>query len=159
MQHKETIFTLLKRLTTIEPDRYFSEASRRAVLSRAPQEPKTITFWAKYAFRLGSSVAVIAAALFLVVGGFSLARRFTPLGFSSLDPAGLRAEAQAIDIQVSLTDLNYSDQVSRTAPQGESTSAFAPKVAPVKPGVSQKKNATSTPTNPTVDDVLEILSK
>ena len=55
----------------------------------------------------GASLATAGLCLFLIFAGFSLWKSFSPLGISRLDLAALRAEAQAIDIQIQLAGLEY----------------------------------------------------
>jgi len=102
------LYDLLKKLQTIEPNRDYTETSRRVVLS-TPRVAKLSPF--RILFRaLESSAAVLVASMLVLIffGGFSVLRILTPGAPSkTFDPLTLRAEAEAIDIQIQLANLNY----------------------------------------------------
>lgn len=157
----QIIFKIVKRLSTIKPREEYTTLSRSRLLAQGVAPGMSFALFAKYIFRTGANMAVVAVALLIVFGGFSLARQFTPLGFSSLDPVGLEAEAEAIDIQVKLTDLNYKEEIQQKT--NESTQAITE--APKSISFREEKKQTTTssevniPQEPSIDDVLEILSK
>jgi hypothetical protein len=105
----------------------------------------------------GAGVFVI-----LLVGGFSTWKFLSPLHVESLDPAGLRAEAHAIDIQIQLADIAYPE------PQAETTAAIAPakaraaavKKLAVELGVEPAATLSATSSEPepaTLDEALDAL--
>src|SRR5205085_1424677 len=65
--------------------------------------------------------------LFIVWGGFSQVETLAPFTLSSLDPTGLHAEADAIDMQIKLTDVNYALATSTGVPSYASSPS--PKIA------------------------------
>ena len=69
----------------------------------------------RQSFQYGSSIVATTAVVLLLLGGFSVLRIFSPLSkLSSLDAAALQAEAQAIDMQIQLTNLSYSEPIQTT---------------------------------------------
>lgn len=169
------LLTLLKQLHTITPDPTYTSISRRAVLSVRPRRNTGVRHALKEAFHT-SLVFVFASILLLFLfGGLSLfgfgERRARPL--AALDPLTLRAEADAIDIQIQLTKLTYVEPTS-TPTANLTTRATSPDVALTVPPNLQEEvaevaeslglplPATSTveyPTVPGIDEALEELSR
>lgn len=158
------LLELLKQFKTIEPDPAFSEMSRRAVLAFPPAAPKRLTAW-RMAIRLvetGAALALTGFFMLLLVGGLS-GSKFAPVQYSAIDPNGLRAEAQAIDIQIQLANVNYHESPA----QAESTFA-APKAAgilsvpamgaPKTAGITTEASSTATTTPVSIDAALQGLS-
>ncbi len=147
-----------KKLQSIQPDPSYSAKAKTHILSHTPEEPFAHRFIFAGLFRSRTRLAIAGITLFILLGGFSAWKFLTPFSPASLDPAGLRAEAQAIDIQIQLTNINSSSGNAL-----ESTQAFVvqPKApAPKKPAAVPKKSqsaATSTPLG--IDDALDILSQ
>lgn len=96
---------LIKKLKEILPGREYAENSKRTILAME-QYPRW-SFIGSLTESLGAGVAIVLAGalLILVMGGFS---SFNPFSLKSLDPAGLKAEAEAIDIQIRLSNLDYN---------------------------------------------------
>lgn len=118
------VINLLKQLKSIEADRHYKARSRSLILSVKPHgfEKAGVN-----PFRLvlrvleySSSIALVAVFLIVLLGGISVFRAFAPFRLSSLDPSSLKAEAEDVDIQIYLTDLNY-EYDSFTAGANEST--------------------------------------
>jgi len=118
----------------------------------------------------GSAIALSAALLFLLVGSFSLWRIFVPQGTALIDPAGLRAEAQAIDIQIELSNLAYHEPAA--ALSNETSSPFMAMTAPraaVSPDVSKEAQTeaenlgivppSSSTATTSINDALDELSR
>jgi hypothetical protein len=105
------LFEILKQFKNIEPDRAFAETSKRAIFAMTPQEPAA-SFWTarRTFFRIvetGIAVALAGFFVLLLTGGLG-GTTFAPVQYSAIDPQGLRAEAQAIDMQIELANVNYS---------------------------------------------------
>lgn len=102
---------ILKQLKKLEPDPEYTRASRRTILARTEAReayaPFSIGKILIGAFQTGSTIVLTGILLVLILGGFSAGRLLTPFKFSGLSPDSLRAEADAIDIQIKLTDLSY----------------------------------------------------
>jgi len=99
----------LKQFKNIHPDSGFSADSRRRVLGGRIRMQDILRTNVPMAF------ATLALGLLFVFAG---TRFFTGGQVAGIDPRSLRAEAQAIDIQIQLTDLKYSspDNGNETTP-------------------------------------------
>lgn len=114
---------LLRQLHKIEPDREYARNSKARILTAISPLPRfTIRTFVAGVFRSGSVMAVTGLLLLLAIGGFSVSRL---AGFFSGLDNSLYAEAQAIDIQIHLADLQYETSVRQalTAPDAEFGSA------------------------------------
>ena len=115
------LFELLKQFKNIQPDPAFKETSKRAILAFEPREGFTGSRVRHTFFRIietGVAVALTGFFVLLITGAFSgtgLAPRY-----SAINPQSLRAEAQAIDIQIQLANLSYA-----ATPSAESTAPTA----------------------------------
>jgi hypothetical protein len=107
------LFENFKRIRDIKPDEEYSKRSRAMILS-SPQKPRLT--WKDFItrnFRIGSAVALTGVLVALIWAGFFALNRVAPTGLASLDPAGLQAEAQAVDIQLQLAKLNYQESSTK----------------------------------------------
>lgn len=86
-----------------------------------------------------ATLALAGLCLFLVFAGFSVWKSFSPLGIAQLDLASLRAEAQAIDIQIRLSGLHYEESTLPIAPMPD---------APVRAVGASSHNAADIPASP-----------
>ncbi|MEY4731668.1 MAG: hypothetical protein RL681_614 [Candidatus Parcubacteria bacterium] len=113
---------LLKQLKRIAPDPSFSARSRIELLAQMPVRIVRPSLWQFLGESVASAgaLALVGILLLVAVGGFSAWNFLTPLRIASLDPAGLTAEAEAIDIQIQLAGVGYTD-----SPMAESTPAIA----------------------------------
>lgn len=161
------LFELLKQFKNIEPDANFKERSKRAIMA-FPQEPAGNAFhrmrgvWGM----LEGAMALVLVGFFiiLVTGSFPGTSSLTPVQYSVIDPQGLHAEAQAIDMQIQLTNLNYTETTplasSAGAPKNGAAHPLsaAPKTG-VNPGVSGAASATTSTATSTVslDQALQLL--
>lgn len=119
----DQLLKTLQQLKTIVADPGYTKRSRELILNTLqPRGPVTMWRIVLENIQVGTALALAGVLVFLVVGGFTFLNILSPLRLSSLDPAGLRAEAEAIDIQIQLTDLNYSQPGAQAA--AESTPAF-----------------------------------
>ncbi len=104
------ILKLLKKLKQIEADSGYTRRSRLLILQSKPNvSPLPITFSRILvnSLQMGTTVVLTGLLIVLILGGFSAGRFLTPFRLSSLDPESLRAEANAIDIQVKLIGPAY----------------------------------------------------
>lgn len=149
------LFHILKQLKHIEPDPAFSATSKRAILAMAPKaEPWTVRRTILTVLETGVAVALTGFFIILITGGLS-GSKLAPVQYSAIDPQSLRAEAQAVDIQIELANLSY------TEPSAESTAPVAGiKVSPPKKHVaSPSAEATSSTTSTiSLDQALERLA-
>jgi len=106
----EDIIKQLKKLQHIEPDRLFTERSRAALFG----VQKSRGTWGLILrnVELGASFALAGILIITIFGGFSTWRFLSPFKLSNLDTTGLKAEAQAVDVQIELTNLNYDEIIN-----------------------------------------------
>lgn len=155
------LLKLLKQLKNIEPDRDYALRSKSLILSAARFDAPAVerkTLWSLL-FENRMRSAVVLGAIFLAAAGvFASSKIFAPLAISTLDPAALRAEAEAIDIQIQLTNLTYSE----VAPDGNETT---PAVIPARKEAAEKAQDIGLPTQASssleisIDQILEVLSR
>lgn len=109
---------ILKQLKTLEPDKGYTLRSRTEVLlSSRPELTKKQSGMLRIfgeVFQSVSAIALTSVAIIVIFGGFSVWRLVKP-GLLALDPAGLRAEAQAIDIQIQLAGIEYQESTAAQA--------------------------------------------
>lgn len=93
----------LKNLKNVSPDAEFLLRSKRDIL-----EPRVL---ARQFFGIDFTNSRMAFATLGLVGifVFGFVRLASPMKVAKVDPGALKAEAQAIDIQIELTNLNYVD--------------------------------------------------
>lgn len=127
----------LKQFKNIQPAADFSVSSRARILGGRIRLQDILRQNSPMAF------ATVALALLFVFAGTHF---FTGSKVTAIDPRGLRAEAQAIDIQIRLTNLDYS-----AADGNQTTPATAQGID------SAKKPAVSG--GDSVDDALKALSE
>lgn len=163
------LLEILRQFKTIKPDSSFSEKSKRAILA-SPQNIPARPFAPVFRF-LETGVAVVLAGFFilLITGAFSNSTYIAPVQYSVIDVAGLHAEAQAIDMQIELANVNYPE--SSVAPQSTafaaaatssdlSTSMMAATSSASAVAAMQSSTASSTSSSTvSVDQALEQLSK
>ena len=116
---------IIKILKSVEADAAYTARSRHTIMGMRRGAPRLTVFsYIGTMLAEGSAIALAGALLLLIMTGFSTWEFLSPFELKSLDPAGLRAEAHAIDIQVQLTLLAYPDVLrnqSTTAPRAIST--------------------------------------
>jgi len=115
-------------------------------------------------------MALAGLLLLLLFGGFSALRFLSPLP-QSLDPTTLKAEAQAIDIQIQLAALSYtqSSSTNESTPAVSSTSIPAQKItsSEIKPEVIEQAqdlgltvpSSSASSSAMSLDDILDKLAE
>jgi hypothetical protein len=147
---------LLKKLNAIKPSHSYTARSRAEILSTQP--PAGIWQIFVRSIHMGSAVALAGILLIVIAGGFSTWKFLSPFQISSLDPAGLKAEAQAVDIQIELTNIAYPQAPDKESEERVAASASAP-AAEAPDEAKAPAPADSATSTPTIDDVLEELAK
>ncbi len=151
---------IFKQLKNIEPENDYARGSRARILgsSRWSSLPRRRPFQIiLQALQSGSAIALAGVALLLVLGGLSLWRVLDLVGLSGLDPAGLKAEAQAVDLQIQLSNLNYADI---EGPSAVSTISGAGLKRVRKPSTPQTNSFQAESTSSVdIDSALDILSQ
>src|SRR3989344_7136618 len=94
----------LKQFKNIEPDRGFTKRSRSLILRERGALPGFFSIF-KNTLEVGASLALAGFMVFVILGGLASIRFFQQLEITALDPVSIRAEAEAIDIQIKLTGL------------------------------------------------------
>src|SRR3989344_6771265 len=105
--------SIFKQLQKIEPAPGYVRRSRAIILAQGETSLLRVglTRIFKEVLQSGSVLALASVVLVVVLGGVSAWRVLKP-GLAALDPAGLTAEAQAIDIQLELAGVDYTELVS-----------------------------------------------
>lgn len=155
----------LKQFKNIEPDRARAAESRFIILNEKPIPPKTGIFWvwqlALRSMEAGSAIALAGVVLILILGGFGKIQTFSPLNLSGLDNAGLRAEAEAIDAQIQLTNLSYREPAE--IPVLNSTPSLPKKEVGSPKTESAPDQAPGEASSPlpeiSIDEALDMLTK
>ena len=124
MKRQMKIFESLQQLRAIEPDPGFVEKSKRMVLMSPQKAEPSIGMRGIFVFlhtiETGAALVLVGFFILLVTGSFSGTKYLAPVQYSVIDPGGLHAEADAIDMQIQLADISYVE-VTSTA---ESTTAI-----------------------------------
>lgn len=159
------LLNTLKKFKNIEADSGYTENSRRLVLSYQREAKLNVWGLVLRNLELGATFALAGVLILLIVGGFSSWQSMAPLQLSNLDPAGLKAEANAIDIQIQLLNLNYAGGGGAGAKAAESTlqsgvNAPGPNPTAISSGKTTE-SASSSPTSDAVsiDEALQKLSE
>jgi hypothetical protein len=145
------ISDILKQFKHIEPDAGFSERSKREVLLSPRSAPRTMrgVFAFLHLLETGAAVALAGFFILILTGSFSPTRSIAPIQYSVIDPQGLQAEAQAIDMQIQLANIDYP-QVTSTAAASTVATPAALKNTFSKALATQSTSSVSTP--PTAGD-------
>lgn len=162
------LFDILSQFKNIEPDPRFSERSKREILLSPPPPRRTVRGVMVFLHALETGAAVALAGFFLLIltNSFSPTRSIAPIQYSVIDPQGLHAEAQAIDMQIQLADVEYSQVTSTAMAQSTApaalTNAFgnALTAQTTSSSAAAPETSTSTATSTTlsIDQALEQLS-
>lgn len=157
------LFEILKQFKHIGPYPEFKETSRRAILAVEPTPQWTARLTFLRLIETGVAVALTGFFVLLITGALS-GSKIAPVQYSAIDPQSLRAEAQAIDIQIQLASLNYAESSAESTVQiaGVKPGA-APKISPQISGEPSEEIAagetdTSSPTSVSINEALERLS-
>lgn len=105
------VLKTLKEFKKIEPGKDYTRKSRLLILGEEKRGPQAWSslFWSSLRFSAGA--ALTGVVIVLVIAGFSIIRFSSQDSLKSLDPITLTAEAEAIDIQIKLTQLAYDNPV------------------------------------------------
>jgi len=142
------LFDILKQFKNIEPDAEFTKHSRAQILTSPQGEPRTMrgVFTFLHAIETGVAVALVGFFIFIVAESFSPTHSLAPAQYAVIDPAGLHAEAQAIDMQIQLANIEYP-QVTTTAAATPAASAALTKAFATVLRVSSASSSVSTATS------------
>lgn len=155
------LLKLLRQLQSIEPGEDYARRSKQIILGTPTRSGGIFPYlsrWFIHGVQMGSSVVLAVLLFVVIVGGFSIWSAITPFNLASLDPKSLRAEAEAVDIQIQLTNIAYSEPVH---PVETTTPAVAPSTPPVKEEVKeqakkQAENLGFAPATSSEETVIEV---
>lgn len=153
---------ILHTLKTLEPDQNYSDRSLSAIV-RTPRNPRSwMSFTILHVAEYSTAVALVSLLFFMMLGNASLTSLFSPIQSSSLNAGSLRAEAEAIDIQIRVLDIDYEENtnLSSTTPinrPARTTKKTSPISLLTKESTSTPETPSTTP--PTVEEVLNILAQ
>src|SRR3989344_3871601 len=106
------ILRTLKQLKKIEPDSGYTRRSRSMIVESPVTEQPLWSPWLVlvHGLEFGSAIALTGVFLILVLGGVSLWKNLSPYKLTSLDPAALQAEPEAVkeEVQKKAEDLGLS---------------------------------------------------
>jgi hypothetical protein len=177
IKKKMKLSDILKQFKNIEPGAQFSERSRRQILLSPQGAPMTIrgVFAFLHIIETGAAVALAGFFILILTGSFSPTASIAPIQYSVIDPQGLHAEAQAIDMQIELADIQYPQATSTASPESTAPSpatltkvfaaalgAQASSTASTSASVSGTSSSTASSTASTtlsVDQALQQLSQ
>lgn len=154
----------LKKFKNIQADPEYAKRSRDFILhTPAPTTYRTFWHFVLHNLEIGAAVGLTGIVLFLILGGSSLSTFLSPFRLSSLDPAGLRAEADAIDIQIQLTNLGvYKETTPKLMENAASTTNNIPAISAAAKKEAEKMGITASTSDEGVvqiDDALKALSE
>jgi hypothetical protein len=111
------LFDALKQFRNIEPDAQFTQRSRTEILLSPQTERRTMSgvFTFLHVAETGAVVALVGFFILILTGSFAPTRPIAPIRYSVIDPQGLRAEAEAIDMQIRLVNVGYPQATSTIA--------------------------------------------
>jgi hypothetical protein len=157
---------IFKELRKIQPDEEYTRTSREFIM-RTPQLGIGHS-WRKIflnTFEYGAAIALVVFLLVMISGSsFNI---FSPFRLASLNPGAIRAEAEAIDIQMKLLNLTYPDFETSSTPK-LSTVKTSPEILTSKKTTNQDSSpagnvatttasdTSSTPIGP--DEAVDLLS-
>lgn len=109
----DKIIKILKKFALIEPDGSFRERSRTEILltPRSENSFKKVSAGVFESMRLGTTLVLASVLLLILVGGFSYFKlnSAASIASSSFDFETLNREAQKIDLQIKLNEIDYFD--------------------------------------------------
>ncbi|MEK7212663.1 MAG: hypothetical protein AAB686_03220 [Patescibacteria group bacterium] len=152
------LIQLIRKLKSIEPDPAYTRRSRSLIVETPMTVRPIMNLWQVVVrgLQFGSAIALTGVLLILVLGGFSVWKALSPFQLTSLDPASLKAEAEAVDAQIQITEIVYPETLLK------SVSELAAGLLPQKTTEEKaagKAAAVDTPQPMTIDEVLGKLAE
>lgn len=150
------ILKLLEQLKRIEARPDYVRQSRYLILHKEEKPVLSPGRFILQSLQFGSAVALASLLLIFIVGGLATWKFISPFKLTSLDPGSLRAEAEAIDIQIELTDIVYPD--SRGETTVESASPKAPEVKAQAKAEAEELGVRETEET-SIEEALDLLAE
>ena len=155
------LLNTLKKFKNIKPDKNYAASSRSLILNAGREAKFNVWRLILRNVELGATFALAGILILLMLGGFSPWENIVPLQISNLDPSGLKAEANAIDIQIQLMNLNYGEALgAKSAESTLQSSVVAPRVNPPTQNESVSASGNASTSNAiSIDEALQKLSE
>ncbi len=158
------LIKILKQLKEIKPDQDYTLRSKALILGDTTITKRKWFDLAWPSIRFGTATVMTAGLILLILAGFTSFS--SVLDFNDIDPSALRAEAQAIDIQIQLTAFAYEkplELINQTTTKSNASISNLKikkedKVTSPETTKLESENEESTPPL-TIDQTLEELSK
>jgi hypothetical protein len=168
------LFETLKQFKKIGSDATRSAISKRAILAQTPLEPRVV--WGirrslAAIFETGFAVALMVFLILIIVGKFPGQSSVAPVQLSVINPTTLKAEAQAVDIQIQLAQIAYTETTSTAESTPETTAAIAARqptlaaaamsaaTSSVSAGATASSTGNASSTTISIDQALQELSQ
>jgi hypothetical protein len=141
------LFDILKQFKTIEPDAEYTQRSRTEILLSPPSKRTATRGVFVFLHVLETGAALVLAGFFILIltGSFSGAHSISPIQYAVIDPTGLHAEADAIDMQIQLANVDYPQVTSTIPATSGTTTPAALKAVFSKTLATQSTSSVSTP--------------
>lgn len=140
------LITLLKKLQHITADPKYSARSRHAIMNGAHfrVSPKiTLSQILRSSFETGATIVFASILFVLILGGFSITKKLSNTPLASLDTSSLKAEADAIDIQIELAEIYIADSIF-SAPTTDMLTSDTIRVSPPNEAVNSRSASPDT---------------
>ena len=106
---------ILKKLKSLKADPGYTKRSRMTILKDADREETGFHLGFKKiivsVFHSGWSIALTAALFLMAISSFSILKVLSPATTAIADLAGIRAEAQDVDMQIQIVNVAYNPSV------------------------------------------------
>jgi hypothetical protein len=165
------LFEALKQFKNIEPDPASAERTKRAVLASPQNNPVSVRKVIFRIFETSSALVLGGFLILLLTGALPVAHNIAPVQLSVVDPASIRAEAEAIDMQIQLANLNYAE-VAPQASTPQSATLMSPKpmsnasvmsetssTSTSSPSTSSSSASSTASSSVSIDQALQELSQ
>lgn len=155
------LFEVLKQFKDIHSDPAYRERSKQEILSHVPVEhwnPRRVVF---AMFETGIAVALSVFFIIAVAGKLPNSSYVAPSQLSAMNPQTLRAEAQAVDIQIKLAQVAYTFETSTPATAPRISIIHVLHIAPTNLPAETTSSAASTISTSSIslDEALQKLSQ
>ena len=171
------LLNTIKKFQLLKPDSAYTKRSRETILAPRLRWFNVFGDWVLQKVQTGAAVALAGFCLFIIFAGARIWQPFSPLNATNLDLSNLKAEAQAIDIQINLANLRYSEPPQQLNPLVNPPAAAEPiramtattstegitaatiEVPTSSPAQEPSYPVSSTTIPLTIDEALEMISE
>jgi hypothetical protein len=145
----------LEVLRRIRPNTVYSAQTRKNIISHANrfERPASPSFF--FMHRLSITASAFALIL-LVAGSYAGFQQYSGTRWSALNPAALRAEADAVETQVKVAEVKYQEAAAAKKPPLKMAAPKAAALSATAPDSTSTQDASGTLT---VDEALDILTQ